>query len=220
MKKITTITFGAVLLLGTASVFANTANLSVIGVIAPPACTPTFASGGVVNYGNISSDRLGPTTETPLSAQSITYSISCDSAIPISTTWSDSRLGTAASGDSGGPGGIFDFGLNVHGGVNIGRYTMTLLGASQTADGGAVSLIFRDAPGAAWSIAGGTGNVAPQPNSAREISFAPPGTILPGAYSVYAGAVQVVGYITPRGRLDLGTEATLDGLSTMTVNYL
>ncbi|WP_408980587.1 DUF1120 domain-containing protein [Pseudomonas sp. B21-032] len=50
---------GSVLLLSATSVFADNADLRVIGTIAPSACTPVFVGGAVVDYGVIASGNVG-----------------------------------------------------------------------------------------------------------------------------------------------------------------
>jgi hypothetical protein len=206
---------GAALLLSAGSVLANTADLRVIGTIAPPACTPTFAGGGLVDYGNISQADLSATAETALSPHNVTYSISCSTPAPIILTWSDARSGTVASGDSAGPGVPSDFGLNTHNGVNIGRYQM-LPAAGATGDSNPSAVLVRVGTSGAWSATDGNVHYATN----RQFTFGVGNTTVPGAFSNYTGSVRVTGYITPRRNLNLSTEATLDGLSTMTVNYL
>jgi hypothetical protein len=209
---------GTALLLSAGSVLANTADLRVIGTIAPPACTPTFAGGGVVDYSNIAPNTLGPTTETALMPRNIAYTISCDSPIPIAASWSDARSGTAVSGDTAAAGGIYDFGLNSHNSVNIGRYTVTHL-TGATGDGNVVHMLWRTNSGSAW-VSPSTGASPPAAHNGWQLSFTQTGGTVPRAYTTYAGTLQVQGYITPRNRLNLSTEATLDGLTTMTVSYL
>ncbi|WP_371355679.1 DUF1120 domain-containing protein [Pseudomonas chlororaphis] len=203
---------GSVLLLGATSVLADTADLRVIGTIAPGACTPVFAGGATVDYGVIPLSSLSQTAATTLAPHEIGYTITCNAPISISTNWSDSRAGTVSTPN------VNLFGLGTHNGVNIGNYRTVQIVAGATADGNPVSLIQRANPTAAWTAGGNTINVAS--NGLVEVSYAPVGTVVPGAYSEYAGMLRVTATIDPVQNLDTSTEVTLDGLSTMTVNYL
>jgi hypothetical protein len=202
---------GSVLLLGATSVLANTADLRVIGTIAPSACTPVFAGGAVVDYGVIPPATLGQTTGTTLAAHDVGYTITCNAPIAISTTWSDARAGTADLP------GLNSFGLGAHNGVNIGRYSLTNIAAGTTGDGNPVSLIQRNTAGSGW-VQPTNGFISN--DGIREYSYAAVSSLVPGAYSVYSGTIRVTAYITPTQNLDMSTTVTLDGLSTMTVNYI
>jgi hypothetical protein len=202
---------GTVLALSATSVLADTADLRVIGTIAPSACTPVFAGGAVVDYGVIPPASLGQTTGSTLAAHDVNYTITCNAPLPISTTWSDMRAGTPDLP------GLASFGLGTHNGVNIGRYSLANIVAGTTADGNPVDVIQQNNPGSAW-VKATTADIAN--DGIRQYSYAQVGSLVPGNYSVYAGAIRVTAYITPTQNLDMSTQITLDGLSTMTVNYL
>ncbi|PMY30932.1 hypothetical protein C1Y35_30880 [Pseudomonas sp. GW456-L14] len=205
---------GSVLLLGATSVLADNADLRVIGTIAPSACTPVFTGGATVNYGAIPPASLGQTTETTLAARDVAYTITCNAPLVISTTWRDARAGTATTGAAPA---INYFGLGQHDGTNIGRYQIANVVAGTTADGNAVDVIQKNTATGPW-ILSNLGTVAN--DGIRQYSYAPVGTLVPGAYSTYAGTIRVTSVITPTQNLNMNTEVTLDGLSTMTVNYL
>ncbi|UVL63611.1 hypothetical protein LOY54_10230 [Pseudomonas sp. B21-032] len=154
---------------------------------------------------------LGQTTETVLASRDVGYTITCNAPVSISTTWADARAGTVD-----GP-NINRFGLGSHKGVNIGRYIIANVTAGTTADGNPVAVIQKNTPADAWfgATAGTVAN-----DGLRQYSYAPVGTLVPGAYSTYAGTIRVTATINPTQNLDMSTEITLDGLSTMTVNYL
>ncbi|WP_447776815.1 DUF1120 domain-containing protein [Pseudomonas chlororaphis] len=204
---------GSVLLLGATSVFADTADLRVTGTIAPGACTPVFVGGAVVDYGIIPISSLSKTEVTAIGTKDIGYTITCNAPIPISTTWTDSRAGTASAAS------VYNFGLGNHNGVPIGLYTMNFRNGA-TADGNPVDIIERLTPGSAWINNNSGGAYNGVGHDGREHSYASPGTLSPGAYSVYTGVLAVTARINRTDALDLTTEVTLDGLSTMTVNYL
>ena len=203
---------GSVLLLGASNVFADTADLRVIGTIAPPACTPVFAGGATVDYGVIPNSTLNRAADTTLAGHDVNYTITCNAPIPIFTTWTDARAGTVTTPNA------VRFGLGTHNGVNIGRYGISFIVAGTTADGGPVSLLQRANPTANWTA--GVNTIQVNNDGLRANSFAPVGTLVPGAYSTYAGTIRVTAIIDPLQNLDLSTDVTLDGLSTMTVNYL
>ena len=207
---------GSVLLLSATSVLANTADLRVIGTIAPSACTPVFNGGATVDYGIIPNTSLSSTEQTTLAPKDIGYTITCNGPLPVYTSWSDGRSGTAV------PGGVDvrnNFGLGTHDGVNIGRYTVSNITTGSTGDGNPVAVIQRNSSTSAW--------IAPSPNGgevtangSRHYSFAPVGTLVPGAYTVFVGSLRVTPTIAATNTLDMSEEVVLDGLSTMTVNYL
>lgn len=211
---------GSLLLFSATSAFAvDTADLRVIGTIAPTACTPTFAGGGVVDYGNIPTASLSRTDATLLATHTISYTITCDAPIAIGTSWSDGRSGSASIANLPvGFSAASAFGLGKQGSADIGRYVMEHASGSVTGDGVPVSLIIQN-NGAAWAtspinyILNGSG-------VDRVYSYAPTGTLVPGAYTTVAGTINVSATIAPTSTLDLTNSITLDGLSTMTVRYL
>ncbi|MDI3270808.1 DUF1120 domain-containing protein [Pseudomonas sp. AL03] len=204
---------GSLLALSATSAFAvDTADLRVIGTIAPTACTPTFAGGGVVDYGNIPTASLSASVATPLAAKDITYVIHCDAPISIGTSWGDSRAGSSISG------GGFAFGLGTQGVAKIGRYGVTHMTGLTTGDGTTVDIIFKQGNGP-WTLGNAGGSPVASDGTVIQ-SYAPVGTLIPGAYTDIAGTLRVGATIAPTSTLDLSTAITLDGLSTMTVRYL
>lgn len=204
---------GSLLLMSATSVFAvDTADLTVIGTIAPTACTPTFAGGGVVDYGNIPTASLSPTVRTTLAAMPIAYTIHCDAPISVGTSFTDSRAASSTGGVN-----LNLFGLGMQGANKIGNYSIAHVLTAATGDGAPVAVIQRTAPGGAWvaptnGFASGDGVVV--------YSFAPTGTLVPGTYSDFGGSLNIAATIAPTDTLDLSSSITLDGLSTMTVRYL
>ncbi|WP_073523170.1 DUF1120 domain-containing protein [Pseudomonas fluorescens] len=203
---------GSLLVLSATPVFAvDTADLQVIATIAPTACTPTFAGGGVIDYGLIPTTALNSATRTLLPVRSINYSITCDAPIAIGTSWQDSRTSSAVGG------GPSAFGLGMQGSASIGRYTITQRpGSGATGDGAAVDLLQRDTNGPWVAV-----TVGLQTNSSARIqAYAMPGNPDPAEFTVYAGTFEVAPSIAPTSTLDLSKSIALDGLATMTVRYL
>lgn len=209
------ILLGSLLVLGSTSVFAaDTADLRVIGTIAPTACTPTFSGGATVDYGLIPSSTLNANTTTVLASRPINYSITCDAPIAIGTTWTDARSGTSYGGNPY----LTRFGLGAQDGVNVGFYAVYYTSAGNLGDGQPVDLIRRATATAAWTTTPAQSQTFT--NGDYIHSFAAPGSIVPGAYTNFSGTVNIQATIAPTSTLDMSRSITLDGLSTMTVRYL
>ncbi|WP_099235636.1 DUF1120 domain-containing protein [Pseudomonas sp. ICMP 460] len=204
--------FGAMLIASSASAFAlDNAPLTVSGVVVPAACTPAFTGGGDVDYGTIPSASLNAGAVTALADMPVPYTIHCDAPIAIGTSWTDSRTGTA-------PGTSYNFGLGKQGANNIGWYIITHDTTASTGDGARVDVIYSPNGVTGWAVpTAATENAA---HDGSVLAFAPPGTLVPGAYTDVAGVLTVSAAINPTNGLDLTTAITLDGLSTMTVRYL
>jgi type 1 fimbria pilin len=211
---------GSLLALSATSAFAiDTADLRVIGTIAPTACTPTFAGGGVVDYGRITTATLSRTNVTTLPTRTINYTITCDAPIALGTSWTDSRADSPNSNEM--PAGVaasYAFGLGKHGSANIGRYLLNQPRTSTTGDGNPVEVIVSD-NGSGWYAPVQPYNILSRGTS-RIQSYAPVGTLVPGVYSEVSGTVEVTASISPTSTLDLTSTVNLDGLSVMTVRYL
>ncbi|MHC8375392.1 DUF1120 domain-containing protein [Pseudomonas sp. MDT1-16] len=109
---------------------------------------------------------------------------------------------------------VYRFGLGKQDATNIGLYTIAPVNA--TGDGTPVDLIMSDT-GAPWVAASGS-NMAHDYN--RIVSFAPAGTVVPGAFQNFSGTFNVTATIAATSTLDLSQSITLDGLSTLEVRYL
>ncbi|MBC3209341.1 DUF1120 domain-containing protein [Pseudomonas sp. SWRI111] len=204
---------GSLLAVSATSAFAvETADLRVIGTIAPGACTPVFAGGATVDYGVIPLASLSQTADTALGSRDVNYTISCNAPIAISATWSDARAASVTNPNAA------RYGLGTHNGTNIGRYGVSYVVAGTTADGNPITLIQRANPTAAWTA--GVNTIGTSPNGLLAVSFAKVGEVVPSAFSTYAGTIRVTTLIDPIQNLDTTTDVALDGLSTMTVNYL
>jgi hypothetical protein len=202
--KFKTIALGTLLSVTAGSAFASTADFRIIGTFVPGSCLPTFASAGVVDYGNIASGT-----------RSIAYTISCDAPIEIATTLTDNRTGSASTVAT------THYGLGSKGTVNTGFYTVAQLPGSASAGDAsgiaAVDLIERDGTTGAWSAV--TSGVQAG-DGGRQQAYAPTGTLIPGAFQEYAGTLQISASIAQADSLDLASEIVLDGLATFEVRYL
>lgn len=208
---------GSLLALSVTSAFAaDTADLRVIGTIAPTACTPTFAGGGVIDYGNIPTSSLDPAATTTLAARSINYSVQCDAPVAIATSWTDGRSGTAYP--TAAVPAQRSFGLGTHAGANIGLYTIRHGLGGALGDGQPVDVIAQRVGDAVWAAGNPVSQVTN--DSTFLYSFSAPGTLEPVAHSVFSGTMVVTTRIAPTSTLDLSSSVVLDGLSTMTIRYL
>ena len=193
---------------------ASTADLKVIGTVIPGSCTPVFAGGGTVDYGKISAGDLSATAMSTLQSRQIAYTITCDAPIVIATSWVDNRLGSAY-----GPIET-TFGLGTQGAAKIGHYMLRVIPAQTLADGAAVDTITTDGASGTWTSSAAVGDKITHGSRDRIFSFAAPGTLVPAAYTTYAGAISVSTQIAPTDTLDMTAPIVLDGLSTMEVRYL
>ncbi|MBD1585504.1 DUF1120 domain-containing protein [Pseudomonas typographi] len=187
------------------------ATLSVTGTVVPDTCTVSFSTS-TINLGEIHSATLEPAQATDLSAQGLSYDITCPSALKVATQWADNRQGTAygASAEY--------FGLGDVGGKPIGDYVLSYDADRALADGAPVALIVsRD--GVNWADAHDVGYVI-EPGNGQLFSHAQPGLPAPAAFSRYAGYVTLMPRIAPKNTLDLSSDINIDGSATLSLNYL
>lgn len=205
----------ATLIMASASnVFAaDTADLTVTGVIKPVACTPSFVGGGNVDFGNISPTKLSSTSHTKLGLRSVNYTITCDAPIAMATRFVDARAGTGWTTGAD----KLSFGLGKSGKGWIGGYILQQKNNDLLVDGKAASIIHSGDKGASWVADGDVNHVI---DGSTLVSFAPSGTLIPGAYKTVAGKLQLETMIAPTSQLDLSSDIRLDGLATMEVVYL
>lgn len=208
---------GALVMSATASAFAgNTADLTVTGVIAPVACTPSFVGGGTVDYGKISARELDPTKDTVLAEKHMSYVISCDAPVAMATRWTDARAATKGGSTYG-----FDFGLGEAAGKKIGAFKLSEDNYSLKADGSAASLMVSKDGGKTWADKGVNRDFktpGSQQLAAYSSYFLPGKT--PKPFKTVSGTVNITALIAPSANLDLSEEIKLDGLATMEVVYL
>ncbi|MFP2768855.1 DUF1120 domain-containing protein [Oceanisphaera sp. KMM 10153] len=201
---------------------AQSMDVRVTGTVTPPACVPTLAGGGVVDYGKIYVGSLSRTAFNPLAEKTLAFSITCGMPTRIALRPTDNRtasqvrgitavLGSDAAYEDG------NFGLGAVSGANIGGYVMRMMQGTFTADGNAVHTVYSSNSGVSWarSLLGGMLHTAQWRTSwsgtqaGRPISF----SSLSGTFSVEA--------VLNRGdALPLEDEVPLDGLATLEMVYL
>lgn len=203
------ILLGVVVLSGMSSVLATAADLRVVGSVVRGACVPSFDGGGVLGYGAIPIATLNPTSRTEIGAKSISYTIACDAPFAIGTSWLDGRINSDGSDNM--------FGLGQQGAVFIGDYRIVHSATGATASGAPVDVIVSDDRGATWAALGAGEQLS---DNSRFQSYSTPGSLLPVASSLFTGTLEVHARINPTRSFDLDQPIRLDGLATMTVNYL
>lgn len=215
---------------------ADSVDVRVVGTIVPAACTPSFPSGAVVDYGTIKASSLNPTSYTVLSEKALEFAITCEAPTKISMHAINGRPNTTPDandmsyGFAPMPIGVTllgktfpsgTAGLGLDGTTRIGGYAMMINNSSFTADGQAVTAIrrpFSNAPDT-WTASDGT--LFPiSPSDVTPVSWAAAGQRTPVAFTTLSGQLRVQGFLNKASALDLSKPVHLDGLSTLEINYL
>jgi type 1 fimbria pilin len=104
---------------------ADTAELKVAGSVRPPSCTFNLASGGEIDYGNITPSRLSVTAATKLESRSTTFNIDCaNGKAQLALKFSDNRASSIPT--SINLNAMYTYGLGIVDGKKIGVYTVTM----------------------------------------------------------------------------------------------
>ncbi|MEN5017012.1 DUF1120 domain-containing protein [Erwinia sp. Eh17-17] len=232
----TSITAVTLLALSHGALAADSVDVRVVGTIVPAACTPSFPSGAVVDYGTIKASSLNQTSYTVLNEKAVAFAITCEAPTKVSLRAINGRPNTAPDSQDGSygfavaPMGIsllgksFPLGvagLGLDGSKAIGGYAMALDNSSFKADGVAISPIrqtFTNNP-SVWSVSDGT--LFPiTVNQAPPISWALSGQLTPVAFTALSGQLRVQGFLNKVSEMDVSKPIHLDGLTTLEVNYL
>ncbi len=220
--KINQICVAGAIALACSSVFAESFDITVKGVVKPAACTPTLAGGGTFDYGNIGSAALSPTAPTALEVKSDSLTITCDALARVALKGADNRAGTVAFNSSLTMLGVNwtpdnMYGLGVASGKNIGSYAFRFKSGTPQADGVSAALINSSDNGGSWSSSN-TGYMSP--NGVVIQSWARSGTTVPVAAKVFTGTIEVQAVIDKTSNLDMSKQIDLDGLATVSLVYL
>jgi hypothetical protein len=216
MKLIPTALTAALLTsMATCALAASTANLTLNGTITPAACTPTFSSNGLVDYGKISRQDLSIDNRTRLRNESLDLNINCNMPARFALIMRDNRDGSAIVNSE-----IY-YGLELdRSGNRIGMYSLQFDPASTVVD--AWPQVYRTdstTGGRAWS----TSRSSAIPVGAQSylgFTNVAGSTAGPAAIQSLSSRVTLVTYIAPTSTLDLTDDATLDGSATLEVVYL
>ncbi|NWA65934.1 DUF1120 domain-containing protein [Pseudomonas reactans] len=217
MKKMLGVTVGALCLVASIGAHAtNVAELIVRGTIKPAACNLSLAGGGIVDYGTISAASLLPTQFNPLSAKTVSLTINCgQNAAPVRVALSD--LQPANSKVPGILGIGFteaqNYSLGRANGKNTGGYSVTL--KNLTGNIGSLTPIMRSSQGAAWQVS--DGKVAQSP---AQYSWRSGASVVPVSVSTLTGTLEVKAVINRTNDLDLTRDVTLDGRTSLLVDYI
>lgn len=217
MRNIAALIALAALISG-AAVAGPTAELKVTGTIKPPACTPSFSGGGVVNYGVIPAASLTTGQYKTLDKKQITFQVNCDAPVKMGVTYTDNRAASRVSGIVAGVSANsaerFNFGLGTVAGKNVGGYALTLDTTATTADGNQIDNIYSSNIANGWAIA------ATGLDNANSFSFAQKGQTQPLAIKSLNAVINVQAVLNKPENLPLNQDVPLDGSATIEVKYL
>ncbi|MFL1504663.1 DUF1120 domain-containing protein [Pseudomonas sp. S191] len=203
MKMLFPAVTAAVLLTAATGVSAaSSVDLAVKGLITPSACTPNMSNGGVIDHGKIAAKDLKPDNPTVIGNHTLTLTISCDAALAFAFCSTDNRASGVQS--------YYRLGM-LEGTQTLGAYLLWL--EKPIADGVAVQTITswdnttwakEDdwAPGYYMSVATIDGDNLPLPTKELVVDL----------------HVQSIIYGTED--MDLSSEVTIDGSTTVEVKYL
>lgn len=213
MKKIAALSALSFALFGLsiAAHAAPTTELKVTGVIKPPACTPAFTGGGVVDYGVIPAGSLKAGAYTTLPSKEIGMSINCDANVKVAFKTVDNRANSTVAGIVAEPNS--NFGLGRVDGKNVGGYTVQF-SSNSSADAKEVSNIGSADGGKSWF--NGVANVW---TNNTLFSFSN-GNAAPVAFKQLNAKFNVTAVINKPENLNLSQDVPLDGSATFEVIYL
>lgn len=213
MKKLHAIVFGAAM--GASGlVLADTADITVSGVIKPGSCTPTLAGGGSYDFGTISTSELNYDRTTQRDGTQKQLSIACDAPTRFGLHAVDNKADSAI-GDSDN-----DYGLGMGNSKKIGNYSLFITRSSLRVDNQeGIPLVTRD-NGASWNVDTGSLNLIKNTRKSAFHSFAPTGSTQPVAVKNVTANLNVRATIQPAKDLDLTNDIQIDGASTLQVKYL
>ena len=182
----------------------------------PAACTPQLSNGGLVDYGTLLAKDLSPTSETPLPARTLQFSVSCDGPTRFALLMHDNRNGSATGGTD-----ETAYGLDLDNSRNkIGRYYLNIDPADFTAD--SFSTLFRTdstSQGVAWSSSNAR-QIPIASNSLMGFADSAGSTRGPVAIQNLGGTVRIKAYLAPTQSLDLRSVVEINGSGTLEIIYL
>lgn len=208
MKFARKIFAGALLVLSTSGAFAaESADIRVTGELTPGACTIGFANSGTVDYGKINKSALNQKSPTRLERKTIGYEITCDAPTRVALRGSnftpDTQWGST-------------FSLGNKNGVETGAFSIAL--HSNPNVDGATSTFIRstDADQDNWlEFPPDTGLSF----KAQKFSFGSR-NLGPLAFENATGEFAIYPIINPTDDLDFSSTIQMDGLATMTLEYM
>lgn len=216
MKKMLGVTVGALCLAASIGAHAtDVAELIVRGTIKPAACNLSLSAGGIVDYKIIPVSRLSPTNYTSLDPQPVSLSINCgQSPAQFRVALSDLKSTSKVTGILGaGFTEAQNYGLGLANNKRTGGYSVTLKNLQSSS--GILNPIMRSSPGAAWQNS--DGKVAQSP---AQYSWRSGTTAVPASITSLTGTLEVKAVINRTNDLDLTRDVTLDGRTSLSVDYI
>jgi type 1 fimbria pilin len=202
---------------------AESADLSVKGVIRPSACSIALSNNGTVDYGTISAKSLSATAVNKLPDRDVTMTINCDAATKVGFRVEDNRAGTESDivkiVDPAAR-WVLPLGLGAVDGKNLGGYAMKVLPADATGDGAAVGGLSYayGAHGEAWQSASDFENYV---RVSAEYAWSDTDGGTPNSYKTISQVLRIVGALNSTADLpSLTSNVELDGSATISVVYL
>ncbi|MNJ19233.1 hypothetical protein D3C77_135530 [compost metagenome] len=198
--------------LASATAMAATTDLTVTGNITPSACAPTFANGGVVDYGSLAVTELEEISYGYLlPAKSLNLSIECSTPATFALIANDNRR------DSGQAGGAL-FGLGKHQDQNIGGYLLRWNSEDVLIDGAQGTTVESMDSGNSWKIVS-TGMVEEAGYMPQfRLGFSTGVEPRPSAASSVSVVMNIHGHV--KKELPFSDRVELDGSTTVELVYL
>ena len=198
---------------------AESADLSVKGVIRPSACSVALSNNGTVDYGTISAKSLSATAVTKLPDRDVTMTINCDAATKVGFQVVDNRGGTGSNilaNVDPDAWAVIPYGLGAVDGKNLGAYGIQVRVADATADGAAVGdVVVADEKHDSLSEYGN------YMMSTWPASWSDTFGGAPHAYKTISQVLRIVGALNSTANLpSLTSNVELDGSATISVVYL
>lgn len=213
------------------AIAAESIDIKVSGKIIPPACSPSFISGGgVADFGNIHRANLSSISASVLpDIKTLPVRIQCDAPARFGITFTDNRKESAsdtllASFRDGKFSSLtsYYFGLGLSQNKQIGVYGLAMTAMTNQNAKLVYSLYSRDT-GKNWTISPGSSTTSvPISNEGTNIyGFANSMSASePDAHESINFNVQVSAIIQPLNTLDFKDEITLDGLTSINLVYI
>lgn len=205
---------------------AESADLTVKGVIKPAACVPTLTGGGIFDFGTISASALSDTAAYTLPVKKGSVTVTCDAATKVAVTFADNRTGTANQSAAAAVGYFptWIFGAGSVAGKNVGAFAISYgsIVGQATGDGSEVTILYSHDKGASgnWSVLPNATSYGVIPD-ATAISFAAWGNSKPNAYKTVVLPINVELAVGKVSELPpLTQEVPIDGSATIAVKYL
>jgi len=202
---------------------AQKSELRIGGIIKPTACSPQIAGDSTFDLGS----RHAGDIDGDLMEREMALVITCDAPTRVGIKPQDNRAGSVAQQlaqlrrHAAADGGSRDdlFGLGLSGRKKLGGYEVVFVPGSFVADGEQVDTIASGAAlrgaGAGW-VKHGAGRL----RSGVVNTWAPTGTLQPGAYTHISGMLRVRAMLAPSSQLPVVDQMQVDGSLTLEMHYL